>query len=230
MANVKYGGGVVAMAGSVAGTTHARNRFGYYVRARTKPVNPNTSLQIVVRLAIANLTQYWHDTMTPAQRIAWATYAGAVSMKNKLGETIYLTGFNMFIRSNVVRVQLGQNKTPAGPTVLALPEGDPTFSITASAGTQLISVTWDPLLPWCSIPASVLGLWMGQPQLATRNFFNGPWKNMGSIPGNQVPPQDRAPSYTLVLGQRIWVYSRTSSGPLDSRLSEPMVASCTVLA
>lgn len=229
MSLVKYGGGIVQMSGSIAGNTFARNRFGNYVRSRTKPVNPNSVLQAAVRGFIALLTQRWHDTLTPAQRIEWNTYAAAVAMKNRLGEVTYVTGFNMYIRSNCVRLNLGQNKCDAGPTVLSLPEKDPAFAISASVATQLITVTFDDTLPWTDIAASVLGLWMGQPQLATRNYFGGPWKNMGSIPGNQASPQTRAPSYTLVLGQKIWVYSRISTGPTDSRVSEPMCASCTVL-
>ncbi|GAH13494.1 unnamed protein product, partial [marine sediment metagenome] len=49
MSLVKYGGGIVQMSGSIAGNTFARNRYGNYVRARTKPINPNSDRQVVVR-------------------------------------------------------------------------------------------------------------------------------------------------------------------------------------
>lgn len=229
MALVKYGGGVVQASGSIAGTVHARNRFGNYIRARTKPVNPNSSLQSVVRVALAYWAAYWHSPLSGANRIAWATYAAAVSMKNRLGETVYLTGFNHFLRVQIVRTQLEQTACPNGPTSLSLPEKDTGFSITASTGTQLVSVTWTKALPWTEIPASVMGLWMGVPQIATRNFFNGPWKKMGTIAGNcPDSPVTKAPPMTLTLGQKIWVYARISTGPLDSRLSEPFIASCIV--
>ncbi|GAI58374.1 unnamed protein product, partial [marine sediment metagenome] len=39
MALVKYGGGITQMSGSIAGNTFARNRYGNYVRSRTKPIN-----------------------------------------------------------------------------------------------------------------------------------------------------------------------------------------------
>ncbi|GAH28464.1 unnamed protein product, partial [marine sediment metagenome] len=38
MALVKYGAGIIQMSGSIAGDVHARNRFGNYIRPRTKPV------------------------------------------------------------------------------------------------------------------------------------------------------------------------------------------------
>ncbi|GAH50296.1 unnamed protein product, partial [marine sediment metagenome] len=45
MALVKLGGGIVQISGSIAGNTFARNRFGNYMRSRTKPVNPNSTRQ-----------------------------------------------------------------------------------------------------------------------------------------------------------------------------------------
>lgn len=216
------------MSGSIAGVTHARNRFGNYIRPRTKPVNPNSLLQGTIREALAMLTQRWHDTLTSTQRIAWATYAAAIAMKNRLGETIYITGFNHYLRVNIVRYQLGQNKCDDAPTVLSLPEKDPTFDIAASAATQIITITWDDTLPWGDIPASVMGLWLGRPQLITRNFFGGPWRCNGSIPGNQSSPTEKTAIFTLIAGQKIWMYGRVSTGPTDSRLSEPFYAGCTI--
>jgi len=228
MALIKFGGGIVQASGSIAGTVHARNRFGNYTRPRTKPVNPRSSKQVVIREAIGLLTQKWHDVLSDAQRTAWNTYAAAVAMKNRLGEVIYITGFNHYCRVNVVRIQCGQSQCPNGPTVLSLPEKDPSFHITASAATQKITVTWDDTLPWGDIPASVMQVEMGVPQLKTRNFFNGPWKFVGSIPGNQTSPTEMTAPMTLIQNQKIWCYGRVSTGPTDSRLSEPFRDDCIV--
>ena len=104
MALIKYGGGIIQMSGSIAGNTYARNRFGNYARARTKPVNPNTDLQDQYRSAVASLTQRWAQTVTAAQRAAWNLYGNNVNMLNRLGEVVHLTGFNHYIRSNVMLV------------------------------------------------------------------------------------------------------------------------------
>ena len=82
MALVKYGGGVVQMSGSIGGDTHARNRYGNYIRARTKPINPNTDLQVAIRAAMAFLADRWSQTVTSAQRTAWNLYGASVAMKN----------------------------------------------------------------------------------------------------------------------------------------------------
>jgi len=80
MALVKFGGGVVGMSGSIAGTTFARNRSGSYARAKTKPINPNTTLQNLVRATFAMLSARWAQTLTEAQRTAWNLYASSVSV------------------------------------------------------------------------------------------------------------------------------------------------------
>jgi hypothetical protein len=231
MALVKFGGGITAMSGSIAGNTFARNATSYYVRARTKPVNPNTTYQVAMRTYVKYLTQRWRDTLTPTQRLTWQAYANGVSMKNKLGEVIHLSGFNMYIRYNSVRLQAQNSKADSCLGPPALIEGDPTFAVAASVVAGKLSITWDDTLPWGDIAASIECIWQGTPQNATRNYFSGPWRYAGSWPGNSVTkPYLMDPAFPLVAGQKIWIYGRIATGPLDGRLSEPMIASCTITA
>jgi len=230
MALVKYGGGLVQMSGSIAGTTFARNTSGNYARARTTPVNPVSSLQVARRTTLAYWAEYWHETLSAANRTGWATYANAVTMKNRLSDSIKLSGFNHFIRVNTFRKCIGQSACPNAPTVLSLPDQDPSFSISASVATQLITVTFDDTLPWGDIVASAMGVFMGRPQLATRNFFRGPYQYAGSIPGNGVSPLTVAAPMLLVLGQHLWCRARIATGPTDSRLSNPFTDDCIVTA
>jgi hypothetical protein len=219
MALVKLGGGVTGISGSIAGSTFARNRFGSYIRPRTKPVNPKSSGQQLARSVMAYLAEYWHGTATSIQRGGWNTYAAAVAAKNRLGEGIYLTGFNHFIRSNSPRIQIGYPVVAAPPTVLALPETDPIFAVTATVSDQKIHCVFDATLPWKIEAAGYMFVYMGCPQLSTRNFFNGPWKYCGQIVHDDVSPKLLTAPFSLVLGQKIWCYARISR--MDSRLSNP---------
>lgn len=230
MASVKYGGGVTQISGSMAGTVFARNRFGAYIRPRTKPVNPRSTSQQAIRLYLKYYTQRWHDTLNATQRSAWASYAAAVSRKNRLGESINLTGFNWYLAVNIVRAQAENSKCDNGPSNLTLLEGDPGFAVSASAATQKLTFTLTLGLPWRDIAASIMAVYMGHPQVVTRNFFNGPWKYAGSFPGNAVPPYEKTAPMTLIQGQKVWVYGRIATGPLDARISPEMTASCTVSA
>ena len=224
MALVKFGGGITEMRGSIAGNVFARNRSGAYVRARTKPVNPNSEAQGFVRSIIGQLAQHWRTTLDAAERIAWETYAGSVAMKNALGETVFLTGFNHFIRSNAVFLQSEKAIVEAGPTVLALPEKDPTFAVAADGTTKKLTLTLDDELPWADDVGAFVQVEMGQPQNPTRNFFAGPWKYTGLVDQAAVLVVELDPAYTIVDGQRIFVSARICRS--DGRVSEPMYANC----
>lgn len=229
MALFLTGSGIARISGSIAGHTFARNKSGDYVRNRTKPVNPRTSFQQVMRAIVAALAQYWRTQLTPEQRGAWENYAQAVGMKNRIGQTIHLTGFNHFIRTNSLVLKQTNALIKPGPTTLSLPAQDPTFAVAASAATQLLSITFDNTQTWAQSPNSFLALFMGRPKSITRTSFFGPWRWAGSIPGAGSPPtspQTKTAPFTLVAGQKVWVYARAVQE--DGRTSEPFRASCTI--
>ncbi len=221
MALVKFGGGITQMSGRIAGNVFARNRGGNYVRAGTIPVNPNSPEQVIVRAVLATLMVRWAQTLTPAQRIAWETYANAVTVQNRLGESINLSGVNHYIRSNSLLLRAGDTIVDDGPTVLALPDQDPTISIAPTAATQLVAITFDDSLNWAGTDDAHLHIAMGRPQNPTRNFFGGPWRRAFTLDGNTavplVSPLSVPVPFTLVEGQKMWMRFRIQEA--DSRLS-----------
>jgi hypothetical protein len=233
MALIRFGGGVVQMSGSIAGDTFARNRYGNYSRARTKPVNPNSDRQVVVRARIAVLAEYWNDTLTAAQRTAWGSYAAAVPWTNKLGETIHLSGFNMFVRSNAVVLEAGDAIVAAGPTLMQLPPQDSGFSVALSEASG-ITVTFTDTLDWCDEDGGHMALDIGTPQNASRTFFNGPWRHHDCIDGDSVTPPSSPDGptavscWTLTEGQRVWVRARIVRE--DGRLSNIFTAASVLVA
>ncbi len=229
MALVKYGGGIIQASGSMAGNTFARNRFGNYMRARTKPVNPNSDRQVVARARLALLTEDWSEALSAVQREAWATYAAAVAMNNRLGETIYLTGFNHFIRTNSAYMQVASRQNDA-PVVLSLAAQDPTFSIALSEANG-ITVTFDDTMDWASEGGAGMLISIGQPQTATRNFFGGPWRYHGWI-GGTIPGPTASPdgptavtAWTLTEDHLVWVKARIirADGRLSNEFSDSVV-------
>jgi hypothetical protein len=219
------------MSGSIGGSTFARNRFGNYARSRTTPVNPSSSFQSKVRLILAFLVEYWNEELSSAERAQWATYAAAVSMTNRLGDSVKCTGFNHFIRGNSLRLLLTETTVKAGPAVLTLPPTDPTFSVAASVATQLISVTFDNTLDWAGALDNFMLCYMGRPQVATRNFFKGPYRYSGNKEGAVVPPTSPftlTPAFPLILGQRVWVSARILRA--DARCTIRFSDDCIVAA
>jgi len=221
MALVKFGGGIIQLSGSVAGNTFARNRFGDYCRSWKKPVNPHSDRQESVRAIMSYLAEYWHTELTEVQRGLWGTYAAAVLMKNRLGDDVYLTGFNHFIRSNVQYFKVGAAVHAAAPTVLSLPEKDGTLACSEEAiAGQTFTFTCDND-GWAANGdnKAMIYLYQGQPQLASRNFFAGPWRYMDYINQGEgaagTATVDAA--FAFALGQKVWFQARliTVSGRLS---------------
>ena len=209
------------MSGSLGGLTASHNRFGSYFRSRTIPTNPNSSRQNVVRSQLAALSQYWNATLTSTQRSQWDVYAAAVPWTNRVGQSVKLTGFNMFCRSNAALLQAGLTQVDDGPAILTLPETDPTLAVTISAATQLASVAYDNSLPWANEAGGALLISIGTPQAASRNYFGGPYRyaglEAGSTPTPPTSPQTVTCPFTVQAGQKVWCEARVVRA--DGRLS-----------
>jgi len=232
MALIKFGGGVVGMSGSIAGTTFARNRYGSYARARTKPINPSSARQQAVRGYMATLTSRWSQTLSAAQRTAWNLYGSSVAMLNRLGESVFVTGYSHFIRSNMWRLDLGQTVVDAGPTVFELPEKDGTLTVAFSEATQDATLTFDDGADWCSEDNAGLMILEGSPQNPQRNFFAGPFKGRSAKMGNSVAPTTSPQTYSTIHVvtelQKVWIQCRILRA--DGRLSQPFRANGIVAA
>lgn len=232
MALVKYGGGIIQMAGSIAGNVFGRNRYGNYARARTIPTNPNTAAQQQVRAAIAWLVEHWSTTLTPAERTAWGLYADSVNMLNRLGEVMHLSGFNHFIRSNAIRKRNADTVITPGPVIFELPEHDPTLAFTASEAAQELEVTYDDTEEWCDLDNAHMYIFMGKPMNGQRNFFAGPWRLAHVIDGNATTPPTSPATVTcpfaIAEGQALWIYARIALA--DGRLSEKFRSGPTLVA
>ncbi len=221
MAVVKYGGGILDIRGSIGGQVHSKNRYGSYIRKKTVPVNPRSSAQNAVRAAMAAVTARWSAVLTQLQRDAWEVYAAAITVVNKLGESITLTGFNHFVRSNVARRNADQTFLNVAPVDLTLPGGDDSFAIVASSGAQTISVAYNDAQAWVSEDSGMLVVHQALPQNGSRAFFDGHFRKIGSVQGDSgsppSSPQTINVTFPIAVDQRQWVKARILRA--DGRLS-----------
>lgn len=174
--------------GSYGGVTASRNRFGQYFRQRSNPVNPNSARQQEIRSIFSALASYWSEDLTQAQRDAWNLYGSSVEMINRLGDPVFLTGFNHFIRSNTAIVQADGTQVDDGPTTFSLPVVDSAMVATVSEGTQLISVAFDDTMDWLDEDGGHLAILMSQPKGVGVEFLDGPFRYAGVIDGDAVTP------------------------------------------
>lgn len=232
MALVQYGGGILDARGSIGGQVHSRNRFGNYIRARTTPVNPQSSRQNAIRTAIAALAQQWSNALTQAQRDAWEVYAAAITRLNKLGAQIKLTGFNHYIRSNAPRLQGGDPIVQDAPTTLTLPGADPLFECEVDEASQEISVTFDPLLAWNIIDDGFMFIAMSIPKATGTNFIGGPFRVAGAIDGNTASPptSPQVLSVPFPVAEDQALVCRARISEVDGRLSDIFQHASSVIA
>ncbi len=171
--------------------------------------------------------------MTAPQRSAWEDYADAVTMKNRLGEDIHLSGFNHFVRSCCCQLEAGVDPSSvivAGPTTLSLPSPATLLTVSGSVGTGNISIIFDPTDPWATEAGGFLLLYLGKPQGAQINFFGGPYrfckKIVGATPTAPTSPQTGTAPFTIANGQKIWANYRVLRA--DGRVSNPFLVTGTV--
>lgn len=218
--------------GSVGGLTYSRNRYGMYIKAKPNPINPNTPLQQGARNRFQSLAELWTSVLTIAQRVAWNLYASQIVFKDPLGEDIYLTGFNHFIRSNTVTLAAGYPRVDDGPTIFTLAPSDPAFAIAISEATQLISVTFDDTLAWADLDDAGMSIAMSKPVSAGVTFIPPTYRVAGFIDGDlaspPTSPQTVACPFVTVEDQTVLVQARIVLP--DGRLSAPFWSTAIIAA
>lgn len=229
---IQFGPGIADARGSIGGNTFSRNRFGAYMRARTTPVNPQSSRQNLIRAAISALAGQWSQVLTQAQRDAWEVYAASITRSNKLGQQIKLTGFNMFVRSNSIRLQNLDDVVVAGPTTLTLPGADPTYAVEVDEANQELSITFDEDLSWNQIDDGFMYVYMSHPKNTGVNFVGGPFRLAGALDGNTATPltspQILPAPFPVAENQVIVCRARIAEA--DGRLSDTFQSQSAVVA
>jgi len=211
--------------GSKGSTVASHNRFGYYLRNRVVPVNPNTARQVAVRAAFGNLSTRWSTQLTAAQRAAWNLYGDNVPVINSQGTPINLTGSMMYVRCNTPRVQAGLPIVDVGPTTFSLPDFTAPTVDTFSAGSTNFNVNFSEADTWVDEDDAAMLVYIGRPQGVGRSFFKGPFRATGGILGDSIAPPTTpvtiASTYALSVGNLVWI--RVTVSRADGRLSQALI-------
>lgn len=229
---IKYSGvGITAASGSLGGSTFSHNASGAYVRLTGQTVNPNSPLQQQVRNQFKAATQAWSG-LTQVQRDSWVAFANAIVFKDSLGQDYKLNPYQHYVRSYLAMIDAGLTPVQTGPSVLTLPEADPTFSAVASEGAQTVSVTFDNTLAWANEDGAGLRIGHSLPVGGSRNFMSQHYRNTGTIEGDAITPPTspdaQTAQFTIAETQKIAVSGLILRA--DGRVSEPFWDTVTVAA
>lgn len=217
--------------GRIAGLIFSHNAGGQYIRSATTVTNPNTPAQQVVRGLLSQLTSLWVDTLTQLQRDAWETYADNVSVLNRLGNPINLSGLNMYVRTNVPLIQAGFARQDDAPTIFSL--GDFTLpSGIPSEASQALALFFTITDDWVGEDDAGMLVYVSRPQNPSINFFKGPYRFAGSIDGDGITPPTTPAAilvpFPIVAGQRL--FFRVQVVRADGRLSADAKLQAEVVA
>lgn len=201
-----------SVSGSVGGLTYSHNSGGMYCRARAIPTNPNSAFQQVLTNSMGQLTTRWGQTLTQAQRDAWAVFATNVPVVDTLGESRTIPPLAWYIKANSLRVQAGLSVIDAAPTVFELA----TLTIpvlTATAASATGSLAYTNTDAWAGEVGGALLVYASRPQNAGIQFFKGPYRYAGRVNGAATPPTSPA-TITLPF----------TTGPANSKIFMKVVA------
>lgn len=188
MANVKFGGGVVSMVGSIGGTTFARGPHGAYARARVDPTNPNSSGQQIVRGHFSSAASAWAG-ITDAQRAAWELYAANTPVQNRLGEQTFLSGYNWYCACNAQRLRASElDYVDAGPTTFGRPDLPNDVAVTATASSTTLSTAFNVADDWVDEDDAAMFIFLSQPRSSQRNYLGPPYRLADYILGDSGTP------------------------------------------
>ncbi|HUX16955.1 MAG TPA: hypothetical protein VMW52_10820, partial [Phycisphaerae bacterium] len=187
MANILTSAAITDIRGSMGGLTFSRNAGGAYIRARIKPINPNSARQVAIRQGMAQLSGRWSTVLTAIQRTAWLAYSAATVWTNKLGQVVTITGLAAYLRSNSLLLQAGEALRDDAPTLDGhAPEV--TTTILAAPTAQTITVA-EPTAGFdADLDDYVLLVFQGQPLSAGSNRIPNRFRFMEAIVGDSVTP------------------------------------------
>lgn len=222
---MKFKGMLVSeLSGSAGGITASRNRYGGYLRQKVQPVNPSTPFQATIRQAQQFLTAQWIETLTPSQRAGWDAYAAIVGLPaGGAGDLTFVTGQNMYVRSNVIRIQAGLDHVDDPPTVYDLATFTEPTSFTPSEAAQTADLVFNTDDTWVTEDGAFMAVFVSRPQNVTKNFFKGPYRLSATILGDATTPPTSPATITcpFPFAESNKLFYKCTVGRADARYSLP---------
>lgn len=128
--------------GSLAGQTASHNRAGQYYRNRRSPVQPiGTGRRSFIRAAFGAASIGWASLTAPEQA-AWTSFAAGHPITDSLGQSVVLTGQQMFVRCQTSATNVGAGPISDPPASTAVPDVTAaTFTFSVATGISVDGFT-----------------------------------------------------------------------------------------
>jgi hypothetical protein len=108
MARVQFSAALNSIRGSVGGSTFQKNKAGYTFKNKQTSLRSASVSQYTARNFVAELLYLW-QSLTDVQRNAWSIYVNYFPTYCKNSKNVLLTGYQLFIKYNLIRLHAGFN-------------------------------------------------------------------------------------------------------------------------
>lgn len=193
----------VPSSGSIAGTVFSHNRAGQYQRNRRAPVQPvGTGRRAFIRSSFGGASTAW-AALSAANQAAWIAYAAAHPVTDRLGQSIKLTGQQMYVAVGTQLLNVGQALPSVPPVSAAVAAPILTAYTVTHLGVITITLT-------ASGSASDFILVAFSKPLSAGVTFNGTWWQESHIAGNSTGGATFGTAYvaqfgTIPAGSKVFV-------------------------
>lgn len=173
--------------GTIGGTTYSHGVSGLQRQAAQNRSNTATNRQLAVRSVFASLAYAWKSVLTDTQRLAWHNYARLTPTTGRFGDSLVLSGSNMFTRCNAIRLQAGLTRVDDGPTQPGLVSLN-YIGGTSNSAAGLIILSFAITDAWATDLAGGLNLQTSlYLQTSKKNIFTEQMRYHGTLPGELIP-------------------------------------------
>jgi hypothetical protein len=179
--------------GSIAGTTFSHNRAGQYTRNRRMPCQPvGSGRRGTVRTNFAAASAAWAGIGATLQ-LSWNNYAAGKPYTDALGQSIKLTGHQMFVAINSQLLNCGSAVSTA------VPLSDTVFAAGFSAFTGVAGASLSITPSGLGVATDHLLIALSAPQSAGRGFCKT-FNQWGKVAGNVVAVTSLFTAYVAQFG------------------------------
>jgi len=120
MAKIIFGNGVTGIRGKAGGMVYSANAFGAVLKTKSNPKTNKTNAAYAAKSKFLYLGQYWSATLTQLERDSWDAAKVNFPQTDAFGNTILLTGFDLFqkFNGNLLLIEEPLITLPPAPVVV----------------------------------------------------------------------------------------------------------------
>lgn len=180
----------------IAATVYSKNASGAIIRNRVTPINRRSTGQTQQRQTLASLASGWRG-LTQAQRDGWNAASANFPQTDSLGQTVILTGEQLYVRCNANLTLIGQSLITAAPIPTSFDPLTATIaSLTAAAFT--VGYTPDPVPTGFSLVIRAT-----RPVSAGKQFFaQSEFRFVAAIAAATASPANIDTAYEAIFGDK----------------------------